>query len=244
MPQFFVSPENINNQNIFITNISDILHIKKILRLNKGDKLILSDENVIYEVEITKITNDSLETKILSSFKSNRILKSNITIAQSILKSAKQDIVIQKATELGVNTIVPLITRNTVVKFKDDKEKSQKVSRWQKIAYESSKQCQRPGIPEIHDITSLEELLKQNDYQIKLACVERDAEISLKEFLVKNNNVSNILIITGPEGGWDDKEFDIFRKNNIALVSLGNLILRAETAVITAISNVVYQYEL
>jgi 16S rRNA (uracil1498-N3)-methyltransferase len=244
MPQFFVRPENINNQNIFITNVSDILHIKKILRLNKGDKLILSDENIIYEVEIIKITNDSLETKILSSFKSNRILKSNITIAQSILKSVKQDIVIQKATELGVNTIVPLITRNTVVKFKDDKEKSQKVSRWQKIAYESSKQCQRPGIPEICDITSLEELLKQNDYQIKLACVERDAELSLKEFLANNNTVSNILIITGPEGGWDDREFDIFRKNNIALVSLGNLILRAETAVITAISNVVYQYEL
>lgn len=243
MPQFFINSENINNESILMTNISDIVHITKILRLNKGDKLILSDKNKIYEVEISKINNDNLEAKILNSFISNRTLKTNITLAQSILKSAKQDIVIQKATELGVNKICPMLTKNTVVKFQDDKDKFHKISRWQKIAYESSKQCQRPAIPEIQEITSLEEILEQNNYQLKFACVERDAEISLKEILHKNSNIKDILVIIGPEGGWDDQEFELFRKNDIALVILGNLILRAETAVITAISNVVYQYE-
>jgi 16S rRNA (uracil1498-N3)-methyltransferase len=246
MPQFFIQSENITNDTVSITNRSDINHICRILRLDKGDKLILSDNNcIVYETEILKISENSLETKILQSFKSNRILKTNITLAQSILKSAKQDIVIQKATELGVNTIIPLITRNTVVKFASEKDKSQKIQRWQKISYEASKQCQRPGIPQINSISSLDELVKLN-FDARFVCAERDAHISIKEFLVrsKQNNPKDILIIIGPEGGWDDKEFSLFQENNIARVTLGNLILRAETAVITAISDVVYEYEL
>ncbi|MDD3012526.1 MAG: RsmE family RNA methyltransferase [Candidatus Gastranaerophilales bacterium] len=249
MPQFFIQQENIINNTIFVTNKSDINHIHRILRLGKCDKLILSDKNsIIYETEIIRITENSIETRILQSFKSNRILKTNITLAQSILKSVKQDIIIQKATELGVNTIIPLITRNTVVKFANERDKNQKIQRWQKISYEASKQCQRPGIPQINPILSLDELVTLDNYDIKFVCAERDAASSIKEFLSKskqdNPDIKNILIIIGPEGGWDNKEVALFRENNIAQVTLGNLILRAETAAITAISDVVYEYEL
>lgn len=248
MPQFFVKPENITNNTVSVTNIADINHICRILRLGKGDKLILSDNNnIVYETEIFKITDKSVETRILNSFESNRILKTDITLAQSILKSPKQDIVIQKATELGVNTIIPLITRNTVVKFTNEKDKNQKIQRWQKISYEASKQCQRPGIPQINSILSLDDLVKL-DFDIKFVCAERDAQLSIKEFLSKSKQntlyAKSILIIIGPEGGWDDKEFTLFRENNIAQITLGNLILRAETASISAISDVVYEYEL
>jgi len=248
MPQFFIQSENIKDKTVFITNISDINHIHKILRLGKNDKLILTDNNgIIYETVILKVADNSIETIILSSFKSNRLLKTNITLAQSILKSVKQDIVIQKATELGVNTIIPLITKNTVVKFDNEKDKNQKIQRWQRISYEASKQCQRPGIPQIDSILSLEELVKL-DFDIKFVCVERDADLTIKEFLLKSKqnkpNANDILVIIGPEGGWSDNEFSLFKKNNIARLSLGNLILRAETAAITSISNVVYEYEL
>jgi len=247
MPQFFIKSENITNDTVLINNFSDINHIKKVLRLGKGDRLVLSDDNyIVYETEITNILDTGVETKVLQSFKSNRILKSNITLAQSILKSAKQDIIIQKATELGVNTIIPLITKNTVVKFANDKEKNQKIQRWQKISYEASKQCQRPGIPQIDSILTLDELVKMKNFDIKFVCVEREPELSIKEFMQnsKQNTPANILLIIGPEGGWDDKEFSLFKENDIARVSLGNLILRAETAAITAISDVVYEYEL
>lgn len=249
MPQFFIKPEDIQDNCILITNESDINHIKRILRLTKGDKLILSGiNNIIYEVEITRLSEDLVTTKVIDSFMSNRILKTNITLAQSILKSAKQDIIIQKATELGISSIIPLITKNTVVRLENEKDKSQKIQRWQKISYEASKQCQRPGIPQINSVLSLEELIKMDTFDIKFVCVEKDAELTIKEFLSKSRpemlDNSNILVIIGPEGGWDEKEFSLFKANNITQVSLGNLILRAETAAITAISDVVYEYEL
>ncbi|OGI17280.1 MAG: hypothetical protein A2287_09345 [Candidatus Melainabacteria bacterium RIFOXYA12_FULL_32_12] len=249
MPQFFISSENIVNNNILITSKNDINHIVNVLRLKKGDKLILTDPgSLIYETEISEIKPNSIETIILDKYEPTRKLNIDITLAQSILKSQKQDIVIQKATELGVNTIIPFISQNTVVKLESEKDKNQKIQRWQKIAYESSKQCQRVTIPEISQIISINELIELNNFDVKLVCAEKDAQFSIKKLLLQNKeNIiknSRILVIIGPEGGWDDKELQLFRSKNITLVSLGNLILRAETASITAISDIIYEYEL
>jgi len=249
MPQFFISSENIVNNNILITSKNDINHIVNVLRLKKGDKLILTDPgSFIYETEISEIKPNSIETIILDKYEPTRKLNIDITLAQSILKSQKQDIVVQKATELGVNTIIPFISQNTVVKLESEKDKNQKIQRWQKIAYESSKQCQRVTIPEISQIISINELIELNNFDVKLVCAEKDAQFSIKKLLLQNKeNIiknSRILVIIGPEGGWDDKELHLFRSKNITLVSLGNLILRAETASITAISDIIYEYEL
>jgi 16S rRNA (uracil1498-N3)-methyltransferase len=247
MSRFFISGENIQGNHIFISNKSDIKHITNVLRFVVGDVLILVEEDAAeYKAEILEINPNSIKTEIISKTKSNRKLNLNITLAQSILKSQKQDIVIQKATELGVRTIIPFISRNTVVKMESDKDKNQKIQRWQKIAYESVKQCQRMDIPQINPVISINELMDLNNFDVMIACVERDAESSIKTCLQQNRDKigSNILIIIGPEGGWDDKELKLFKERGVAAASLGNMILRAETASIAAISDVIYEYEL
>lgn len=249
MPQFFISSQNIINNNIIIDKLSDIKHITNVLRLNKGDRIMLAEPgSYVYESEISIIKPDLIETIILNKYKSDKKLNINITLAQSVLKSQKHDFVIQKAVELGVKIIIPFISQNTVVKMESEKDKAQKLSRWQKIAYEASKQCKRIDMPEIDHIIDLNKLIELNNFDIMFACAERKASSSIKEFLLKNKIKidinSSILVIIGPEGGWSDEELNLFNDNNISLVNLGNLVLRAETAAITAISNIIYEYEL
>ena len=136
MPQFFINKENIQEDKILITNLSDINHKTNVLRHRKKDRLILKEpENFIYEAEIVSIKPDLIEAQITDKYFSDKRLKINITLAQSIIKSQKQDFLIQKATELGVRTIIPFISKNTVVKFDSEKDKFSKVQRWQKIVF-------------------------------------------------------------------------------------------------------------
>lgn len=245
MPQFFIKTQNIEDNHIKITDKQDIKHITDVLRLKIGSKISLIDEKeYLHHCEIKDFSKELLIAQILNSEKSTRKLKTDITLFQSIIKSSAQDFAIQKVTELGVKTITPIVSDYTVVKFKNDKDKLKKIERWQKIAYESCKQCERSKMPIVNNILSFNEALN-SDFDIKIACVERTAEKTLKEFLRSSpyKEGQKIAIFIGPEGGWSDSEIELFNKRNIPKVSLGNMILRAETAVISAISSVVYEYE-
>lgn len=250
MPQFYVKQDNVKDDSILITEKSDRKHIVNVLRSRVGDEVILVDDNEFtYRVCICEIASDAIATKVVEKYKSFRKLKTNLVLAQSILKSSAQDFVVQKATELGVKKIIPMQTQYTVVKFKNDKDKAQKVNRWQKIAFESCKQCERSDIPEISDIYDFNSVLESaSDYDVVLACVERNAQDTIKNYLreVMPNELvdKNILVIVGPEGGWHDSELNVFKEKDIRLLTLGNLILRAETAVVNALSGVIYEYEL
>jgi len=137
MPQFFINKENIREDKIFITNSSDISHITNVLRHKKKDLLIFTGpENFVYEAEIISIKPDMIETKITDSYFSDKTLKTNITLAQSIIKSQKQDFLIQKATELGVARITPILACRTEKHLALASEK--RVARWRRIALESA----------------------------------------------------------------------------------------------------------
>jgi len=249
MPHFFVNSENITDKKITITDRSDINHILNVLRYGKREKLILKGpENTVYEAVIKSITDNSIECEVIDSYVSDKTLNINISLAQSVLKSQKQDILIQKATELGVKEIIPFISQNTVVKFGSDRDKSRKIQRWQKIVYESAKQCQRGDLARIEQIIDFDELLQLDRFDLRILCSEKNAESSIKDFLRENKrNVcqnSNILLIIGPEGGWDNSEIEKLRHQGIALLTLGKLVYRAETAAAAAISHIIYEYEL
>ena len=247
MPQFFIKKENIREDKIFITNKSDINHITNVLRHKKKDKLIFSGpENFVYEAEINLIQADLIEAKITDKYFSDKTLKINITLAQSVIKSQKQDFLIQKATELGVKTIIPVVSKNTVVKFDSEKDKLSKIQRWQKIVYESAKQCKRGDLAEIKPVSSFDEVVNLEGFDLKIVCSEKENTVSVKQFLSKNKVDKNadILLVIGPEGGWDNKEINKFAEKGFASVSLGKLIYRAETAATFAISHIIYEYEL
>ena len=243
MPHFFINSKQIFDNNIKISDKENYIHIARALRAKCGEKLLLIDEKHIqYETTIKEITNNSITATINTSYPSKRFLDFELYLAQSPLRSDAQNLVVEKATELGVNGIFPIITDNCALN-KNIIEK--KITKWQKIMYESSKQCERAVVPKCYEPTSLSELLNSIKFDKIIVFCERIATKTIRESfkekpLIKSNK---ILIIIGPEGGFSQKEFDRFKANKrIEMLTLGNLILRAETAVTVAIGNIIYEY--
>ena len=177
----------------------------------------------------------------MSSEKSKRDLKYNLYLAQSPLRSDAQLTIMEKATELGVRGVYPVYTDNCALKKSVAISKKEK---WQKVMYEASKQCERANIPACYDITDIKTLLESNNFDKIIALCERNTNGSLKEYLRLNpvKTGENILLIIGPEGGFSEAEFDYFKSENLPMLSLGDLILKAETAVIATLGNIVYEY--
>lgn len=239
MPHFFINSKNVNNDIAVVSDKENYNHIAKSLRAKIGERILLIDENQIqYEGIIAKIAQNSIEIKIYKSYKSNRSLNFHLYLAQSPLRSEDQSLIVEKATELGVDGIYPIFSDNCALK---KSVISQKVVKWQKIMSEASKQCERAYVPTCFEPLELDKLLKTVHFDRVFAFVERNADENLKICLNKNPILKDekVLVIIGPEGGFSKREFEYFNQNNIKTLSLGNLILKAETAVIAALGNIV-----
>lgn len=218
-------------------------HLTRSLRVKPGQRLLFTDEQKItYECIIESISKDSLYANIEKEYLNDKFLNFNLFLAQSPLRSDAQDLVIEKATEIGVAGVYPILTDNCSVQ-KSVIEK--KIPRWQKIMVESSKQCERADVPECFELTDIEELIKSKKYERIIAFCERLTENNLKNYLANKpiKSDENILVIIGPEGGFSQREIELFTKYEIPKISLGKLILRAETAVIVALGNMIYEFE-
>lgn len=241
MPHFFINSKDIDDKIITISDESNYQHIVKSLRSTVGESLLLIDENEIeYKTEIKYISKDSIKAEIIDSYKSNRKLKYNLYLAQSPLRSDAQITIMEKATELGVAGIYPIYTDNCVLKKNVIENK---IEKWQNSMYAASKQCERANIPICFPLSSLDEVVRCRKFNKIIALCERDTEKTLKEYLKENQikEKEDVLVIIGPEGGFSDKEFGYFKTHSIPRLSLGDLILKAETAVIVTIGNIVYE---
>ena len=181
-----------------------------------------------------------MEKKIEKEYKSKRDLEFDLFLAQSPLRSDAQLTIMEKATELGARGVYPIITDNCVL---NKSVLQKKYEKWQKVMFEASKQCERAKIPTCFEPTTLEDVLEKPFDKI-LVMAERSTELSLKEYLTKNKikKDEKVLVIIGPEGGFSKREFEYFKKKNLPMITLGDLILKAETAVIVALGNKIYEY--
>ena len=242
MPHFFIDKNNINDNKILIGDSENYRHIARALRARTGEKLLLIDnEQIQYETTISQITNSEIVCDIQKSYPSKRDLEFDLFLAQSPLRSDSQLTIMEKATELGARGIYPILTDNCAVK----KEVAlSKVDKWQKVMYEASKQCERAKIPTCYPVTSIQEVIKENFDRI-IVFGERSTERSLKQYLSDSpiKKAEKILVIIGPEGGFSQKEFSFFKENNFPIISLGELILKADTAVIVALGDIIYEYQ-
>lgn len=243
MSHFFIDSNQVNNNNITINDKDNYYHIARSLRARSGERLLLLDENKIqYETTIEKITNDEIITKIDKSYPSHRFLDFKLYLAQSPLRSDRQNALIEKATELGVYGVYPVKTDNCAL---NSDMIDKKIPKWQKIMYESSKQCERADVPKCFPRTTFKEVLENNSFDKIIVFCERIATKTLKDSF-KNKPIKKgdkVLVIIGPEGGFSQNEFDYFASNNnIEMLTLGDMILRAETAVTVALGNVIYEY--
>lgn len=235
MPHFLIKTDNISGNIIKIVDKDLYKHIIKVMRIKKGENLLFLDENEIqYETKLVSIDNDSFLCEILNQYKSERKLNIDLYVAQSVLNSDAQTSSIQKATELGVKGIIPLYTDNCAVKESVIKNK---IEKWQKIALESVKQCERADIPIVFDLSYLEKIIEQ--YEQVIVFVERDADKTFFEQKDKIDKSKPILVIIGPEGGFSQREFDLFKNRKVIRVTLGNLIYRADTALVAALTTVI-----
>lgn len=237
MPHFFISSKDVNNNRIAISDRENYNHIAKSLRIRKGEKLLLIDENKIqYETVVENVTSSEVVVRIENSYKSFRSLDFGLYLAQSPLRSDAQSFVVEKAAELGVKGIYPVRTDNCAL---GDEVIKKKIDKWQKIMYQASKQCERADIPACFEPETLENLVEKFD-RVIVFC-ERIASKTLHDIApVKKGE--DVLVIIGPEGGFSDREFKLFEDKKCDMLTLGNLILKAETAVTVALGNIIYEF--
>jgi len=241
MPKFFIKKDSISNSKLLLTG-ADINHIIKVLRKNVGDILEASDgEGCSYRVEITDVFTDKIIANILEK-KVEKESNISVTLYQSIPKSDKMDIIIQKCTELGISKIVPFTSLRTVVII-DSKNEDKKLQRWRKIGQEACKQCKRSTIPQISSIYTFEKLLKDiKMHDLCMIAYEKET-LSIKKVLKDNSDAKSIAIIVGPEGGFEEQEIEQARSLGAKSVTLGERILRTETAGMATLCIIMYELE-
>ena len=244
MAKFFIKSNQIQDNTIIITG-EDVNHIKNVLRKKQGDQIIACDGIdtdyycKILSLEKEKIILEVLEKNILSAEPNVKI-----DIFQGLPKFDKMELIIQKTTELGVNKIIPLETKRVVVKL-DEKTKIKKIERWQKIAQEAAKQCKRTHIPLIDNVVTIKNVIEKFEgYDIVLLAYEKENNSSIKSIIRDLVEPSKIAVVIGPEGGFEEKEVNYLcgSLNKVKSISLGQRILRTETAGIVILSALMYEF--
>lgn len=238
MARFFLPTQQI--QDCRATLIGDELnHLRRVLRLRTEDRVVLFDDaGCEHEGIIRDLSEDRAEIEILRSYHVDNESPLKITLALGLTKGEKMDWVVEKATELGVHTILPFFSRYTVPKLNETKM-AQRSERWQKIAVSAAKQCGRARIPKILALTEFRDLLKTvSGDALPLLFWEKECEQRLSELKETRTSISEVVVTIGPEGGFSAQEAALALDQGFQSVRLGRRILRAETAAVAALAAV------
>jgi 16S rRNA (uracil1498-N3)-methyltransferase len=217
---------NLTDQTVTLT-ADEARHLRDVLRLKAGDEVYVFDGvGREFRCTVIKTTRDTADLQIeaeVEPAKPESQLQLNLCVA--LLKGEKFDLVVQKATELGVQRVTPLITRYADIYLRDQSDAAKRVARWQRIALEAAKQSGRAFVPEISMPVAFDSL---NSDGLVVMFSERNGES-----LEKIPSSDTITALIGSEGGWSDEEIESARARDFHVITLGGRILRAETAAIT-----------
>jgi len=228
MQRYFSS---IKEDNKLILNSDDMYHIKVVMRSHNGDKIEVVYDNTLH---ICKLENDDI---IIETIIPNKISKTkHYTLCIPLLQEQKMSFVLQKATELGVDEIIPILTTRSMIKIENKVDK--KLERWNKICKEASEQSKRLDIPKIGQIRKISDLDLDG---LKIACSTQEKQNNIKKVLKNNYNCDRIVIVVGPEGGLTKEEEETLKKLGFELVTLGENIMRVETVPIYLLSVLNYE---
>ena len=160
---------------------------------------------------------------------------------QGLPKIDKMEYIIQKSVELGVNEIIPVNMKYCIAKINNE---DKKITRWNKISEVAAKQSKRNIIPKVSKPINVNELYnKIKAYDLAIVAYENEDRKTIKEIFESKKNVKNIAVVIGPEGGISKEEIEKLQHAGAEIVSLGNRILRTETAPIAVLSMIIYEYE-
>ena len=237
MHRFFTTPENITDEKVILRG-SDVAHVRKVLRLKRGDRIqVLDGCGNCYTVILSIVGHDTIECSINSKENANNCESPlRISLGQGMVKGVGFDGIVRKSVELGVDKVVPVSANRCVSKLSQE-DATKKMDRWQRIAIEASKQCGRSRIPDIGPklATVKEFCFFYRESDLKLIFWEEERSIRIKDFSHKNQ-LKSAAILIGPEGGFSSKEVESSKKYGFQSVSLGPRLLRTDTAPLAAIS--------
>ena len=241
MSRFFVPREAVRGRNITISG-KEAHHILDVMRLKELDRIIAFDgTGKEYVGFIKEAKEKSLSVEIVETRTPLGKERSAITLIQAIPKKDKMDYIVEKASELGVGSVIPVITKRTVPRW-DEKKNTSNVERWRKIAKEASKQCGAVTVPEIGMVRSLSDCLKDSsDYDLAIMAALNDEAIRLRDAL-SGFKGGQIAIAVGPEGDFTDQEIRLALDAGFIPVRLGKEVLRVETAAV-AVASFIRLYE-
>lgn len=236
--RFFVPPEWINGLHVRLEG--PVAHqIARVLRMSRGDRVIILDNSgTEWLAELESLRTDRIEGRILSRATGRGEPRVQVTLYQSVLKSDRMEWVLQKGTELGAAAFVPVVSRRSVSR---PSREGPALTRWRRIVTEAAEQSGRSLLPTVHPVMQFAEALQELPQGPALIPYEEERERLMGEALqavsLKGGQLS---IFIGPEGGWDPDEVALAQSYGVLPASLGQRILRAETAAIAAITVAMY----
>ena len=229
----FIIQNNLKTDNLEIVDQEIVGQIKNVLRLKVGEEVIVGDgKGKEILAEIKEIGKSSIVLKINQVKENNNEPKNSVTLYCAVLKKENFELVTQKATEVGIKNIIPVISERTI-KLGLNKE------RLEKIAKEAAEQSGRGVVPVISEPMSFEKAVESASREGSSFLFDSSGEVFKENSL--NGEVSAFI---GPEGGWTERELSLARSNGLSIVSLGKLTLRAETAAIIASYLLIKQWKI
>jgi 16S rRNA (uracil1498-N3)-methyltransferase len=241
MSRFFIPHDAIRGNNILITG-KEAHHILAVMRLKELDKVIVFDGTGREYVGFIKdIKGKSLTVEIIETRTPHGKETSRMTLIQAIPKREKMDYIVEKAAELGVHSIIPVVTKRTIVKWSDEK-KTAAAARWQRMVREASKQCGRTDIPQIGAVRAFADVFKDStDYDLALMAALSDEAVRLRDAL-RGFNGGKIAIAVGPEGDFTPDEIKRAENAKFTVVNLGRRVLKSDTAGLAALAILDYEF--
>ncbi len=237
MPRFFTG--DVNDGTAVITG-EDARHIALALRMRIGEMVTVCDSNGNdYQCRIEEIHPEQVRLRVQALEPSKGEPQIKITLYQAMPKADKLETIIQKAVELGVHRIVPVLS-NRCISRPNEKAMQKKLARYQKIALEAAKQCGRGRVPEVEPLIDYKSAVRRMKEDGMAILFYENAQDSLKQTLASKLE-QNVSILIGSEGGFEPSEADYALEQGLLSLSLGSRILRCETAPLAAITAIMYQ---
>ncbi len=243
--RFYAPPEAIDFHARQVSlGVDEARHLREVLRLKPGDGVNVFDgAGNEYNAVVVKAMRDSAVLELGDKAEpASQESPIHLSLAVALLKGDKFDLVVQKATELGVNELVPVMTKFADVRLHDPSDASKRVTRWQRIALEAAKQSGRAALPKINSPVSFAELIERetDDSGLRVMFAERGGQ-SMTD-LPETISTLSVNILVGSEGGWAPEETAAAKDHGWKIVTLGGRILRAETAAITVTALMQHRY--
>jgi 16S rRNA (uracil1498-N3)-methyltransferase len=232
--RFYAAPSSFTEKYVRLDS-DEAHHLTRVIRLGAGARVFVFDgEGAEYECEVARVAKHEVDLNLLRRLDDDVESPLRLTLAQALIKGDKFDWVIQKATELGVTRIVPLITDHSDIKGAEERA-GRWIQRWRRISLEALKQCGRRRLVEICEPAPFDDFCGSAEQDACLIFSERGG-VSLADVSANLRDIVQLNLCVGSEGGWSERELRKAASCGFTPVSLGSRILRTETAAIAAVS--------